>query len=332
MRVAIVKLSSIGDVVHALPVANALKARWPAVLVTWVAEAREATLLYGHPAIDEVIVADTRGWRRERAGRTAMREALAVARALRAGSFAIALDLQGLVKSGLITVLTRARRRVGFASGFRREWVSGIFVNERVRPPAGARHVVEQYLTLLRPLGLENPRVEFAVPRDVPADLRVEEFLSAHGIKPHDRLVLLNPGGAHAAKRWPTEHFRAVARRLADEPGVHVVVLWGPGEETDARTIAEGPGGALVALPTSLRDVIALARRAHLMVAGDTGPLHLAAAVGTPCIGLYGPTSGVRNGPYGEANRVIQSPDGRLASIPVANVLAAVTAVLEATA
>src|SRR5438093_3358760 len=115
MKIAIVKLSSIGDVVHALPVAIALKRRWPSVHVTWIVEAREATLLHGHAAIDEVIVADTRGWRRGRPRRSAMREALAVARTLRAGAFDVALDLQGVMKSGVLTALTRARRRIGFA-------------------------------------------------------------------------------------------------------------------------------------------------------------------------------------------------------------------------
>jgi len=145
-----------------------------------------------------------------------------------------------------------------------------------------------------------------------------------------DRLVLLNPGAGRADKRWPRERFRELARRLADETGVRVAALWGPGEEDDARLAVANAAGAVVAPPTTLPELVALARRARLLVAGDTGPLHIAAAVGTPCLGLYGPTSGVRNGPYGRGHRVLQSEDGRLASITVAAALAAATALLEA--
>ena len=141
--------------------------------------------------------------------------------------------------------------------------------------------------------------------------------------------MLINPGAARADKRWPAESFRAVARRIADESDVRVVVVWGPGEEADARAIVAGATGAFVAPPTTLRDLIALARRAALMIAGDTGPLHLAAAVGTRCVGLYGPTAGVRNGPYGRGHRVLQSQDGRLASISVTAVLDAASRILE---
>ena len=329
LNVAVVKLSSIGDVVHALPVAVALKRFAVPTRVTWIAEAREAAMLAGHPAVDDVIVADTRGWRRERPGLRAMREALGVARRLRREAFDVALDLQGLMKSAMLTALTRAPRRIGFAAGWTREWPSTLLINERVRPPADARHVVEQYLALARPLGVETTPVEFRLPADAAADARADEFLAGVGIKPHDRLVLVNPGAGRPDKRWPVDRFRELAQRLADVAGARVVALWGPGEEGDARAIVGAAAGALLAPPTTLRDLTALARRARLVIAGDTGPLHIAAAAGTPCLGLYGPTSGVRNGPYGAGNRVLQSPDGRMTSITVAAALTLSTALLE---
>jgi ADP-heptose:LPS heptosyltransferase len=147
------------------------------------------------------------------------------------------------------------------------------------------------------------------------------------GIKPHDRLVVVNRIG-RADKQWPVAHYRELTRRLADEAGARIVVLWGPGEETDARTIAASIGDGLAAPPTSLRELTALARRAQLMIAGDTGPLHIAAAVGTPCLGLYGPTSGAQRG--GPGHRVLQSADGRMASIAPGAAAAAATALLEA--
>ena len=331
MNVAIVKLSSIGDVVHALPVAGALKRLRPGTRVTWVAEAREATLLAGHPDVDDVIIADTRGWRR-RVGIAMLHEVREVARGLRERSFDVVLDLQALLKSGVLTALTRAPRRIGFAAGWSRERMSTVFMTERVRPPADARHVVEQYITLLVPLGITHPAVEFRLPVDAGADAHVEEFLTSAGIKPQDRLVLMNPGAGRPDKRWPVDRFREVAQRLSDEAGARVVALWGPGEEDDARALVSSSAAGIVAPPTTLRELAALARRARLVVAGDTGPLHIAAAVGTLCVGLYGPTSGVRNGPYGVRHRVLQSPDGRLGSISVDAVVTASTALLDASA
>jgi len=330
VNVAIVRMSSIGDVVHALPVAAALRQHRPGARVTWVAEAREATLLAGHPDVDEVVIVDTRGWRRRGRRVVALREMTRVTRRLRAQAFDVVLDLQGLVKSGLVTALTRAPRRIGFARGFRREWPSGLFTNERVRPPASARHVVEQYLALLTPLGITNPAVEFHLPADPESDERADVFLGSAGVKPADRLVLINPGAGRANKRWPLAHYRELARHLADDAGARVVALWGPGEEDEARAIAASAAGGLAAPPTSLRELIALARRARLVIAGDTGPLHIAAAVGTPCVGLFGPTSGTRNGPYGPAHRVLQSVDGRMASITPATAVRAAAALLEA--
>ena len=330
MNVAIIKLSSIGDVVHTMPVAAALKRHRPGARVTWVAEAREATLFAGHPDIDEVVIADTRGWRRGRGGLAVLRDVATMTRRLRERAFDVALDLQGLMKSGLLTALTRAPCRIGFARGFRREWPSGLFTNERVRPPAAARHVVEQYVALLTPLGIADPAIEFRVPSDADADERAEAFLAATAIKPRDRLVLVSPGSGRPDKQWPLAHYRELARCLANDVAARVVVLWGPGEEMDARAIAAAAVGGVAAPPTSLRELTALARRARLVIAGDTGPLHIAAAVGTRCLGLYGPTSGVRNGPYGPGHRVLESAHGRMASIAPAVALAAATALLEA--
>jgi lipopolysaccharide heptosyltransferase I len=332
MKVAIVKLSSIGDVVHALPTAVALKRHHAGIHLTWVVEAREAALLKGHAAIDDVLIADTRGWRRMRPRWRAVREARALARLLRARAFDVVLDLQGLMKSGILTAATRAPRRIGFAAPFLRERASALFTNERVRPPASARHVVEQYLALLAPLGTESSLVQFHLAVDPDADVRIERFLGAAGIKPQDMLVVINAGAARADKRWPVSHHAALARALAADGGARVVTLWGPGEEREARVIADAAPGALPAPATSLPELAALVRRARLVVAADTGPLHIAAALGTPCLGLYGPTSPERNGPYGPAHRALAAPDGRVASLAPECALAAALAMLEGAA
>ena len=332
-RVALVKLSAIGDVVHALPVATALRARHAGARLTWIVERREAAVLRGHPAHDEVVEVDTRGWRRAR-GPTAARAAVAEKRALRArlraGRFDVAVDLQGLLKSGVITGATGAPLRLGFATRRLREPVSALFTNRRVMPPPRARHVVEQYLALLEPLGVTDPKVEFALPWSAGAEARVDALFAAADLRPRQRVVVLNPGAGRPRKRWPAERFAELAARLAREAYARVLVVWGPGERDVAAAIA-GEGRArrvTLAPPTDLDELIAVLRRASVVVAADTGPLHLAAALGTPCVGLYGPTAVARNGPYGAGHRSLQGGDGTVAGISVAAALTAVQEVL----
>jgi lipopolysaccharide heptosyltransferase I len=330
-RIALVKLSSLGDVVHALPVAATLKAAWPRAHLAWIVERREAALLRDHPALDEVIVADTRSWRRARtavAARAALGDIRALRRRLSAWRFDVALDLQGLMKSGIITAACRAPVRVGFVAGWGREPLHALFINRRVRPSADAHHVVDQYLSLLGPLAIAERRREFRLPVAPTVEAQMEEWLVTTGLKPQRRLVVLNPGAGRADKRWPVEHFAVLARRLALEENAQVLVVWGPGEDAAARAIVGGAGVATLAPPTDLDALLALLRRASVVVAADTGPLHLAAALGTPCVGLYGPTSADRNGPYGQGHRTLASPDGTLRAVTPERVLAAVVEAL----
>jgi len=328
--IALVKLSALGDVVHATPVVEALADAFPAARLTWVVERRAAALLHDHPRLADIITLDTRAWRRVRtpsAARTLARTLRELLQRLRGARFDVAVDLQGLAKSGVVTAATGAPLRIGFAAGFQRERLNALFTNRRVAPPPSARHVVEQNLALLEPLGVTPRRVVFRLPCREAAEGRVDEFFAAAGLKPHARLVVLNPGAGQAAKRWPVERFAELAARLTGEASARVLVLWGPGEEAAARTIGTAPG-VVLAPPTDLDTLVAVVRRASLVVAADTGPLHVAAAVGAPCVGLYGPTSAVRNGPYGTGHRTLSAPDGRMSSIDVPAVLAAVRELL----
>jgi heptosyltransferase-1 len=334
MNIALVKLSSIGDVVHALPVAAALHAAFPQARLAWIVERREAAVLQGNPALSEIVPVDTRGWRRARAPLAVAETTgalVALGRHLRAARFDVAIDLQGLVKSGVITAATGAPLRIGFTAAHCREGLNVLFTNRRVAPPPGARHVVDRYLSLVEPLGVRARAVEFALPTGTAAEARLDEFLMGAGLKPRDRLVVLNPGAGRPDKRWPIESFRALARRLVDEAEASVLVIWGPNELADARAIVghEPPGRAILAPPTNLDELLAVLRRASVIVAADTGPLHLAAALGTRCVGLYGPTAAERNGPYGCGHRALQSPARAMASLGVDAVLRAVSELLD---
>jgi lipopolysaccharide heptosyltransferase I len=334
-RIAIVKLSSLGDVIHALPAARALRQARPDAHLVWLVEAREYPVLRGHPDLDAVIPVDTRRWRRLTRRPSGVRQAweglARIRRRLREERFDIALDLQGLVKSGVLTAWTRAPVRIGFSGSYCREWGSCLFTNRRVTPPPGAVHVVDQYLSLLAPLGVQAGPPEFHVPLRHEAERRIEDFLGEQGVKRRDRLVALNPGAGRESKRWPVAHWRALAERLGREPDVRLLLLWGPDEIHMARQIGQGlPVKVLLAPPTDLDELAALLSRCALMVAPDTGPLHLAAALGIPALGLYGPTRVERNGPYGPRCRGLESPDGTMAGLGPESVFRAAQELLAA--
>src|SRR5204862_6330995 len=178
----------------------------PDARLSWPVARREAAVRREHPALHEVIAVDPRGWRRARrpaAARAALGAVLALRRRLAAARFPVAIDLQGLIKSGAIAAATRAPLRIGFARGWSREPLGTLFTNRRVSPSPSARHVVEQYLALLEPLDITTHRLQFSLPVVPAAEARVDEWLAGAGLKPQRRLVVLNPGAGRADKRWP---------------------------------------------------------------------------------------------------------------------------------
>ena len=335
-RIALVKLSSLGDVVHALPAAHAIRAWWPRAELTWVVERREEAILAGNPDLTHLIPVDTRLWRRDvkrpRGAPVVIGKVRGLLRRLADGRFDAAVDLQGLWKSGVITRLTRAPIRVGLAARLCREHANAWFTNRHVTPPADAVHVVDQCLAVVAALGIDVTAVGppvFPIGRNLEAEARMSRWLEEEGVKGATPLTLLNPGSGGDQKRWAVEAFRRVGEELAVRLGARVAIAWGPGEEPLARAIAHGMRpGALVPPPTTIIEMTALFRRAALVVGGDTGPVHVAAVLGAPTVGLYGPTSARRNGPYGPRVVAIQSPSGRMDGISVDSVLAAAQALL----
>jgi heptosyltransferase I len=295
-RILIVKLTAIGDVIHALPVASALRAHFPGAYIAWLAEGRAGDLLAGHKAIDRRFVAP-RKWLKSPTAAWQLR------RQLRGQQFDVTIDLQGLAKSAIAAWFSGARRRIGFGGEMAREQ-SWLLNRERITPKSA--HVVDRYLELLAPLGIEKPAARFDVPRFAEAATNVERILA------RERLVgswaILNPGAGWPSKRWPADRLGLVARHLGESHRLPSVVVWAGDEERRwAEQIVKMSGGhARIAPPTTLQELAELARRARLFVGADTGPLHLAAAVDTPCIGLFGPMPAERNGPYGRQHIALQ--------------------------
>lgn len=300
MHVLIVKLSSIGDVVHALPAAAALRREVPAARITWVVERSAAVVLRDSPAIDRLIEIDTRSWRRSLLRRSTQRALVDRLGVLRSVPIDAALDMQGLLKSGLVARASGAARRIGFATDALREPASRAFLTEQVEVD-DTDHVIEKNLDLVRHLGVEG-RGAYEFPIAVPEAL--DHALA--GRLPDEPFAILNPGGGWWTKLWPAERFGALAERIRERHGLVSLVTFGPGEEQLASRVVEAsPSGAARAFTCSLLELVALSRRARLFVGGDTGPLHLAAAAGAPIVGLYGPTSPLRNGPFDPRDRTV---------------------------
>jgi heptosyltransferase-1 len=298
-RLLIVRLGALGDVVHAIPVAAALRRAFPSARIDWLVSAKHREILDLVPVIDRRLVVNDRpsaGSGRADDGGTSLLGAIAE---LRRSRYDVAIDLQGLIKSAVLARLSGAPRVLGFSSRYARERAARLFYTEAHDPgrgglydPRETRHVVDINLGLLGLLGITAPVREFPI-EDVDSNVARVIRRQTGG-----RYALLNPGAAWPNKRWPPARLAAIAVELRARHGLMSVVLWGPGEEPLAAEVVAGADGAAVLSPrTTIADLVALARRAALMVSGDTGPTHIAAALGTPIVGIYGPTRPARNGP-----------------------------------
>ena len=330
-RIAILRLTSLGDVIHTLPVAAAIRQHDPNAHIIWLAEEREHVLLQNNPVVDEVVIVPLRRWRAQLHSlmgvRQAAREWREMVRDLRARKIDVALDVQGLPqKTSLLAWLTRAPMRIGFDRPHVRHPAAALFTTVHVAPPPEARHIVDQNLALIGPLGMHQIGApQFPLPAFPDAERRADEWRRAHGIEAHQRVVVLLPSTRRATKFWPAASFRELARRLLADPAVRIVVLGGPGEDALLAEVRDTlpPDRALAWAPDPIPDLVAIIRHAHLAIGNDTGPLHIAAACQVPAIGLFGPTSGARNGPYGAAGTFIQSATGQMEDISVEEVVAA---------
>lgn len=285
-RFLIIRLGSLGDVIHGIPAAAALRRHFPQARIDWVVDPRYVELLDLVEGLDRRIPFDPRGL-------TGGGGAWSTISELRAAGYDAVLDFQGLVKSAVLARLAGGRRTVGFPRAHLREPLAALFYTATADPGA-ASHVIDKTLGLLTPLGVADRTVRFpiAVPRSAVAVAVAERF------RPNG-YALVNPGAAWPNKQWPPGRFGALAAAIHREHGLRSIVLWGPGEESLAASVAAASEGAAESAPaTTITDIVAIAREARLMVSGDTGPLHIGGAMGTPLVALFGPTFPERNGPW----------------------------------
>jgi heptosyltransferase-1 len=348
-RFLIVRLGAMGDIIHSLPAAAALRRAQPTADIGWAIEDRWVELLSTRAALgeargpakplpDRIHLVNTRAWREAMWSDETWREAVTAMKEIRSFHYETAFDFQGAWKSAAVAFFSRAKRRVGFNTP--REGPASILYNRRVSWQG--THVVEQAMCLAEAFGAsarpEEIMPDEMFPRDAAAERWGDEQLAAREIRD---FVILNPGAGWGAKQWPPERYAEVARALAFQ-GLRSIVNHGPTELALANEVTQLSAGAAVPVACSIGELMALTRRAKLFIGGDTGPMHLAAALRVPVVALFGPTNPERNGPFATRSVVLRSPESEtsyrhtsrahagLLSINVADVLKAATSLLEA--
>ena len=312
-RVLVVRLGAMGDILHALPAVTALRRAHPSWVIDWLVEPAWRHLLTAEdgkpaeplgpsqPLVNELYLASVKAWGRAPLSVKTHREIKQLRGRLRQGRYDVVVDFQGAVRSAFLGRLAGARRLIGESDP--REWAARWLFTERVATTGV--HVIEQDMELAAAVaGDALEHVPPALPVDTQAEGWCDRLLAPLGSQP---LALLNPGAGWGSKRWPPERYAAVTSGLAAN-GFRVLVNAAPGEEAIAETIAAQSNQAGIPVRCSLPELTALTRRVALAIGGDTGPMHLACALGRPVVGIYGPTDPARNGPYGTRFRVLRSP------------------------
>lgn len=331
-RLLVVRLGAMGDVLHALPAITALRRAHPTWRIDWAVDPRWQPLFSSRvdrevvhesdheipgdiparrasrPVVDRLHRVDTRAWKRDPLGSRTVREILDLRSDMREAEYDAVLDMQGAIRSAVVSRLSGCGRIIGQCSP--REVPASLFYSERIE--TRSEHVIDQGCELASAIAGDLLTVVAPLlPVDEEAERWCVDFLNTKGNQP---TVLINPGAGWGAKRWPTSRYRSVAEGLAAQ-GFSVLINAGPGEDGLASEVAECGSEMVSVVRCDLARLIALMRRVVLMIAGDTGPLHLACALGKPVIGIYGPTDPARNGPYrmpgGGKCIVLRSPEIR---------------------
>jgi len=318
-RLLIVRLSSMGDVIHSLPAAQALRAAFPNSTIGWLIEERWAELLCApgtpprglrsaqRPLVDWVHTVNLAAWRKASFSLHTVQNVANAWNDIRAAHYDVAVDLQGAMRSALLARWSGARVVYGAAEP--RESPASLWYTRQVL--ARGLHVIEQNVSIadavmdgeaVAQAKMKAPRVEF--PRDPAAEARIGQRLAEGNISD---FAILNPGAGWGAKRWPAERYGQVARELASLE-LRTILNYGPGEKELAQAAQSASGGDAESMNCTITELIALTRRARLFIGGDTGPLHLAAALGIPVVAIFGPTDPARNGPYSTRSIVLRNP------------------------
>ena len=328
----VVRLGAMGDVIHTMHAVALLRRALPETKIGWVIEERWAELLCARrtprsgarsadrPLVDFVHVVNTKAWRKSPLASETRQQFSAALKEIRDQKYELAIDFQGAIKSALLARLAGTKLVVGMDEP--REGPARLFYSQRVQTREA--HVIAQYCTLAKAVGGDlslraslDRTAEGGCPPahgfgalQIPLDESAEQAISLKLQSVGSPIVLVNPGAGWGAKEWPAVRYGEVSRELAQQ-GAHIFVNYGPGEEQLAKDVQDSSAGAAQPITCSIAELIALARRTSLFIGGDTGPLHLAAALSIPVVAIFGPTDPARNGPYGEKSIVLRNPASR---------------------
>ncbi|MEL7263646.1 MAG: glycosyltransferase family 9 protein [Planctomycetota bacterium] len=297
-------MSAIGDCILTLPVACALRDAFPDAFLGWVVEKKSAPMVRNHSALDAVIELE-RGWFTRPSGLIQTRSTL------REFGFTVSIDPQGNTKSALAGYVAGCRHRIGFAGEHGGE-LSWLMNNVRVRTNPHHNHVTDRSLALLRAIGVQHDADDNG--RGVRFDLPIPDAARHwatrwRAMSSGESIAVLNPGGTWPSKLWECDRFAGVARKLRNRSGLQCFVVYGGAKERAMaeQIVAQSDGAALIAPDTDLHHLAALIETADLFISGDTGPMHMSVAVGTPTIGMYGATRPGDCGPYGSPHIALQN-------------------------
>ena len=300
MKILIVRLSAIGDVVHALPALNALRTEFPDARIDWLVEELYSNILLDHPQLNYICVFQKK-WRKK-FFQNFSGKILPFYKRLRSVKYDWAIDFQGLTKSGVAAWFTGARKIIGFGDRDGRE-LNKLFTNCKIHPPQNV-HVIKKNLSLLQPFGIEDPELKFVFPS---FEKEKKRFASL------GNFMAVNPGAGWITKRLTISTLAETCAEISKWKKRKFIITWGPGEEEMSEELREkitGNGGeAELAPPTNLRELCALISRSDFFFGGDTGPTHIAAAMGIPTLSFFGASDPHRNGPYGPRTAVFQKTD-----------------------
>lgn len=312
-RILIVRLSAMGDVIHTLPAVAALHEAFPEATIDWLIEGRWAELLCvpgvprrgprsaQRPLVDNIHTVKLVQWRKSLLTLATVQQIATVWNDVRDMHYDLAIDLQGAIRSAVLARFSGAREVFGAAEP--RESPASLWYTRQAI--THGTHVVEQNVSLIESLAQRKLKIpEAALPRDLRAEARISEMLAAEKLRD---FVIVNPGAGWGAKRWPAERYGQVALAISQQ-GIRSIINYGPGEESLAEMVRVASDGTALAWKCSISQLIALTRRARVFIGGDTGPMHLAAALRIPVVAIFGPTDPARNGPYGTRSVVLRSP------------------------
>ncbi|MDD2389373.1 MAG: lipopolysaccharide heptosyltransferase I [Desulfobacterales bacterium] len=312
MNILIVKLSAIGDVIHTLPALNAIRAHYPDAHITWVVEEAAADLVRGHRALNRVLVSGRKRW--IKALKTpsrwlALREILTFFQELRDTRYDVVLDFQALLKSAMLIALVRGKRKIGFDKGMQHMEHSYVFLNERIGPVDMEVHALLRNMMMLKSIGINSGTVAYDLPIQPEHRIAAENLIYGDCREASKPVVAVNPVAKWDTKLWSNRSFARMADILVDQYEAHVVFT---GSADDHDTIGQIRSmmthrAVNLAGRTSLMELAAVYEKADVVVSTDTGPMHLAAAAGTPVVALFGPTAPWRTGPYGDGHRVLRA-------------------------